>query len=211
MKELNNLTNKIIASGRIVSINEKNGKCYVTVASKNGRDVYPKFMCDKESLSELSAHARIRVEGHVESQAKKNKDVDKWFMTQRFVADSIVPEVTMTEQVFGVKGKFFPSPEVNIYIAGVITKITEEDEWYRYTIKIDDGIHKPSTVRTSMRKLDRHPDITEGDNICAICSVATPKKENEGKIYFFEDILISDLVKLKEPLDIHNLTKNTIE
>lgn len=198
MGNKDNIINKIVASGRVVSLNEKNGTCYITIASKNGRDIYPKFVCSKDIVPELPTHARVKIEGHVESGTKKNKDNKQWLMSQKFIADKVSLDTTMTEEAFGIKGKFFAPPEVNIYLKGTIIGITDDTDWFRYTIKIEGSEDKKTTVRVSMKKLDRHPDVKEGDNVCAICAVTTPKKQVNGRICYFEDILVSDLVKVQE-------------
>ena len=182
--------NKVVINGRIVSIRAINGgKKIVTISSKNGRDVYPRVECTAEMTDGLKEHARVTVEAHIVSPSIRDKATGKWNPSQYFVADSITPAKTLTEEYFGLKGKFFAPPDVNICLSGEVVGVIESGDWLRYIIKTDER----TTIKTNMKKLDRQPDIKKGTKIYAVCSVSTPKKEVNGRTEYYEDILITDL------------------
>ncbi len=191
--------NEIVASGRIITIKErKNGDKIVTLITKNGRDVFLRFVCSKGVLPELNDHAHVQITGHVISVAYRD-DNKKFHQDQSFVADEIIPSPTLTEKKFGVKGKFFAYPECAAYLKGTVKKVLDEGEWVRLILHIDEERkdRKPATVRLSMKKLSRQPELKKGDTICAVCTVTTPKKMIDGKATYFEDLLISDLAKVE--------------
>lgn len=185
--------NRIESRGRLVSIkNLKNGKKILKIFSKNGRDVYPTFICDENIKLDFSAHARLYVEGYVRTYNSKSKD--GYRENQQFIATKVEEDKTWTEMAFGEKGKFFPPMDTKIFIKGTLHSFIEEDEWIRLKIKVpgvnsDDAYH----IRLNMRRLERMFELKEGMDISAVCSLTTPRKDLNGEVVYFENILAMDI------------------
>lgn len=197
--EAQEVVNKVFIKGRIVTFREVNGTPMFTVVSKNGnRIIFIKMSCAKSVMPENlknARHARVNIEGHIESYRAKRNEEGKRRIVQHFVADKIEPSKTLTDEIFGVKGKFFEEPCIRVYLKGKLTGIVEEPEWNRYNIDLSQGnLH--TTVRVSQKKIDRPVEVNIGDTICALCVVNTPEKHFEEGIKRMEDILVSDLAKV---------------
>jgi hypothetical protein len=190
------ITNLILATGRVVTRKDyPNGSCMLVVATKNGRDMFPRFFCAKGIVPELAQHARVRIEARVVSDKRKDRETSKWVVVQRFEAYKVEPDTTLTEDAFGVKGKFFSPPAIDIYLRGKVIGIKEDSEWIRFTVQLPAEGKRISTALISMKKIDRQPDIKKGNDIVAVCSVTTPKKERNGEVRYYEDIIVRDIAK----------------
>lgn len=196
--------NKVLTTGRVISIrNMSKSRCIVTVLSRNGRDIYPRFLCDISKIPPLQTHARVMVEGHFESYRYKDKEDGKWKVEQRIIADSIEPAITITEEYFGEVGKFFAPLASSVFIKGVVTDVKKTDNWYKYNIDVSEDDSQPLTIQVSMKELDRHPDIKKYDTICAVCGISTPQKVFDNITYNYENIVVSDVAV------IHHQATNT--
>lgn len=187
--------NQVDAEGRIVSIRpRKDGITSVmTIISKNGRDIFPRFICPSKEISGYKIHDRVQIKGHIHTYPLV---VDKKYrMQQEFIADSIIPAETLSDQVFGVKGKFFAQMKCDVYVKGIVASVKTDGEWYRYTVEVpsDQKNGYADKIYMSMKKIDRHPVINKGDTICSICGVSTPVKTIDDKNKYFEDLIVSDI------------------
>lgn len=186
--------NKVLTTGRVISIrNVSKSRCIVTVISRNGRDIYPRFLCDISKMPPLQTHARVRVEGHIESHRYKDKEDGKWKVEQRIVADIIEPAVTITEEYFGEIGKFFAPLSTIVFIKGVVTDVKKSENWYKYNINVSEDEKQPLTIQVSMKELDRHPDIKKHDTVCAVCGMSTQQKVFGDTTYSYENMVVSDI------------------
>lgn len=193
------VVNKVFIKGRIATLREINGTPVFTIVSKNGsRTIFVRMSCAKSVMPEdlkNKRHARVNIEGHIESYRAKRNEEGKRRIVQHFVADKIEPSKTLTDEIFGVKGKFFEDPCIRVYLKGKLTGIIEEPEWNRYNIDLSQGnLH--TTVRVSQKKIDRPIEVGIGDIICALCVVNTPEKHFAEGTKRMEDILVSDLAKV---------------
>ena len=185
---------EIKASGRVVSerLNSK-GQKIITIISKNTDDVYLRFYCDPEIVPPHNFHQHMTVEGHIEPTVYKDEE-KKFRLTFHFVADKIEVSRTLTEERFGVKGKFFEYPNCRVNICGVIQNVTQNKDWIKILVRIKGKNQKgASNVLISMKKLERQPVLDKGRTIYAVCNVFSPKKEVRGKMEYFEDIIVSDI------------------
>ena len=200
------VVNKVFVKGRVATISDVNGTVLFTVVSKNGnRTIFVKMSCKKSVMPQEirgRGHARVDVEGHIESYLTK-KD-GKRHITQHFVADKITLSKTLTDEIFGVKGKFFEEPKAQVYLKGTLLSIIEDPEWYRYNIDISNEV-RHTTVRVSLKKIDRPVEVKVGDTICALCTISTPEKQFSDGTKQFMDILVSDLAKVNAEEIIYNL------
>ena len=192
--------NKVIANGRLITKGERpNGDVYVTLLSRNGRDLFMRFICTKDMVADIPLRAHVTITGFIRSYEYKDKKDGKTKFYQTFVADKVEQDMTLIEKEFGpqYKGKFYAEPSCAIYLKGTVLNIRDEGTWIRYLISTEDHNRpgKNSIIRLSMRKLDRQPDIQKNDTVLAVCSASTTKKEINGKTEYFEDIIISDICK----------------
>lgn len=197
--EIKTVSNKVIVSGRLITERErKGGGKIVTIVSKNGKDVFLRFQVkSNDIIPPHKEHAHVKIVGHIESHTYRDTD-KKFKQLQNFIADEITLSKTMTEEIFGVKGKFFDYPSCVAYIKGEIKKVTDEDQWVRIVLAVDpDDKQHNTSIRLSMRKLERQPELKKGDKICVVCSINTPRKEVNGKEMYFEDLNISDIAKIE--------------
>lgn len=189
--------NKVNYTGSLIDRKSFNNEYdRITVISKNGKDVFVSFLCRKEKLENISRKkVRVNISGHIETHAEQIKS-GAYVNKQHFYVDSIEESHTILENSFGVKGKFYPAPNAEVYIAGKLSDVRQEKDWYRYTVVVDDDVaeREPSTIVLSQRKLDRHPDLKAGDSICCVCSLSTPqKKVGDNIVIHYEDLIVSDL------------------
>ncbi|SEF90731.1 hypothetical protein [Lachnospira multipara] len=184
--------NKFLIKGKIISVRRLNdGRGFVTIFSKNGVNIYPQVFCSLEILEKienLPYRAHVCIEGYVNSRKINGKRV------QQFVATAVDKDVTYTEEVFGVKGKFFKPSETYVYLSGEIVKMFDNDKYLNLVVKTrtEDGVN--SSILTSLKKPDRMPNIEIGNSINLVCSVSTPIKKDEvnGTEQHFEDIVVLD-------------------
>ena len=189
----NQLTNEVVVRGRYVNlIPLKNGNFLMQVVSRNGqRDVFPTFLCKEEPKIKRREH--VLVKGYVVDRKSKN-DNGKIVNTQQFVAEDIIPDKTITEETFGIKGAFFNPPSTSIKISGELAAVKVEEEWVRFTI-LTNGKKKtknPASIRMSMKKRDRPQEYNVGDMLYAVGGISTTRKEVDGKTVYYEDIIVND-------------------
>lgn len=193
--------NVITATGRVVTLRESNGNVILTLVTKNGNDVYIRFRCTAEMVAQLQYHARVRVTGHIESYLRKAKDSSNRTIVQYFVADSVVPDTTLVEDAYGIKGKFFAPPSARLYLKGtMVSVIMDSKDWIRYILRVDcpnpNTGTRSATIRVSMKRADRQPEIKPGDTVCMACYLSSPVKEENGKKLYMEDLIVADIAKV---------------
>lgn len=100
------VVNKVFIKGRIATLREINGTPVFTIVSKNGsRTIFVRMSCAKSVMPEdlkNKRHARVNIEGHIESYRAKRNEEGKRRIVQHFVADKIEPSKTLTDEIFGV-------------------------------------------------------------------------------------------------------------
>lgn len=186
--------NEIVVSGRAITTKEtKNSEATITIVSKCGNNSsYIHFRCNKDIIPSYKHRAHVTVRGHVRSL--RFKDGDRKRTGQVFVADEINTSRTLTDEKFGIKGRFFDDPQSKAYIKGVVKRIVDDGDWLRVSVEVDRDINNrnASTVLMSMKKLDRQPKINIGDVLCVVAGIVTHKKTVEGKNIYFEDLVVQD-------------------
>ena len=109
MSEQKNVTavvNSVAVTGRCISVRDyRKTMKLVTLFCKgdDGHDVYPQFVC-KDVPDDL-LRRQLTITGHIQNFPLKTPN-GAIVHRQRFVADSIQRSQTLTEEVFGIKGKF---------------------------------------------------------------------------------------------------------
>ena len=192
MAEIRGNVNEFVITGRIINSRKRNnGSTTITVISRNGGDIYVHIQCRKGMLPEFENRTHVKVEGHIETanHMDSNKNLQH---TQTFVADNVILDQTMSEDRFGIRGKFYLPPSCTIYLKGRINKVLDSGNWIRY--QIEDGMG--NYIRSSMKKLDRQPEINPGDEVCIVGSLSTNRKEIKGRKATFEDIIVMDIGKV---------------
>ena len=191
-------SNEFVITGRLTSLrSRKNGDRQGVVISRNGNnDLFVHMIFPKDVLKEnLKNRIHVRIRGHIRAQIYTD-EAKKLKYSQSFIADEIETDETLADKYFGIHGKFYPIPSCEICLKGKISNVLDNNDWMRYQIEIPEEDGKKSSLRLSMKKIDRHPDINKGDEVCVIGSLTTPKKEINGKNRTFEDILVMDIVKI---------------
>lgn len=196
----NKYVNKFELTGRVVAIREDHyGNKMVTIFTKNGKDVYLKVRMDKEVYAAIDGtnHAIVSITGHIVNKRVPSRvEKNKYILAQQFVADIVSPEKTLTDQYFGVKGKFHLPLSIKIYICGILASSNVNDKgWTRYVVDTFNDKNKKTSIVTYLGKVDRRPKVNNGDMVCMVCSLSTPKKEVNGKAINYEDIIVSDIAK----------------
>ncbi len=185
--------NFVEAYGRLVSERNTPAGKIITIFSHSGREIYPKFYCPKGVMLALMPHSEIHVKGHIELRRRPGE-----IPRQVFVADEIERPMTLTEEIFGEPGRFFPRPSSVVYLKGTLVSAKIEGDWHRYVIQTETSKGRTVPVRVSMRKLEKDPDYKKGDSLCCVCVITTRIKEVSGQKRYFEDILVSDIAKIED-------------
>ncbi len=186
-----NVTNQIKTTGRIISVKlRKDRRANIVVHTKSRKDAYIKFICDPSLLDGIQIRSHVKITGHLSSYGGKDVESGKYSTTQFFVVDEIKKAKTLTEDVYGIEGKFYEQPSSAVYIRGKVSYIKDDGEWIRYAVKV--GGTKVMAF-LNLKKLERMPDIKIGTEICTVCSVSTPVKNFDGKNVYYEDLIISDI------------------
>lgn len=188
----NDNVNIVEISCRLVSAKKfESGAGFITGYVKNGTDVFPRIYCPKEVYKEFKKHSRIKVIGHISSRVVRENG--KFKRTQQIVADSLELEQTLTEDYFGIKGKFFKDFTVSILLKGKLKSINRASGWSKLVLNIPTKTNPNNTVIVNMKDIDRPIQYSVGDTICAVCGLSTPQKVINEKNVIYEDIVVSDL------------------
>lgn len=195
--------NELIASGRIVHIKRyDNGATFMVLFTKSGtgkRDVLLKMIVPKgiHMPEDMSVGMNVSVVGHRIGFSNQTRD-GKWKNVENFVADSVTKTETVIKKEFGVEGNYPDKMDTSYKVMGAVAGVREKDGWYYYTIRTDGaGTARPvSHVHISCKKNSRFPAIEKGDNVCAICSISTPKKSKGDKTIYYEDVVVLDIAKI---------------
>lgn len=198
--EPNNYINEIILSGRLIGIKEnKDGSCFLKIISNSGNDIYPSFLYMDKLASTYKLRDKVDIKGHV-SYAKTTTNGNINYV-QRLIADSVEKTKTLVEERFGPQahGKFFKKPNCVLNISGKVINVAESKTggWQKFNIETTDPVlQKPVKLFLNMKEIDRPKKISAGDEICAVCGLATPKKFLNGQNVYFENINIYDIDKI---------------
>ena len=185
-------TNELTLTGRIIAERTaKSGAKIITVASKNGEDVILHITCPKD-MDVPEHRARVAVKAQIVPHLTEDRGNGKKLEIE-WRAVSIERRKTLTEEKFGVKGKFYSFPSCSVCFTGKISKIKEETDWVRYSIILDSNGANSIPITASMKKIDRMPAINDGDHVGIVGSLATPMKMIDGKKVCFENIMVDDI------------------
>lgn len=194
--------NEIVATGRLITKTEKSGGgAQITIVSKSGKNPsFLKFTFDHADLSGIPIRSKVKVKGYVRSYTYPDQTAGRRPFYQALIGTEIAKERTLTEERFGVEGRFSKEPHCEVYLKGIIRHVIDEGEWVRYLLYTDGAAEnrRESTIRLSMKKLDRQPAYKKGDVICAVCGISTKRKQVNGRNEDFEDIMIYDYAKVGE-------------
>lgn len=187
--------NKVSVRGRVVSDRIKNKRRILTIVSKIGNnEVYTPFEGTDETIPDHNFHGIMCVNGHLESRRVKRggREVAKTF----FVADEVKEAKTITEEVFGIEGKFFEKHSTDVFLNGIVVGVQEEDDWLFYTIHLGKIGKRDNTARISAKKQDRHLNVKVGDRICACCKIKSAlisDAEHTDKKVPVNSIIVNDM------------------
>lgn len=189
--------NKLIIDARVVSIRGK----VVTVYIPGKRDTYIRLlMTDKTEVPEgMDRNMRVNVEGYCRGYYAPDRN-GGFSKRQYFVADKIVEQKTYLENHFGIKGNYYDTQSCRYYICGNVSTAKVDGDWVRLTVMtdMDSQTRKVSSIHLSMRKDAASAKINKGDRVCVACVVSSPKKEVNGQMKYFEDIIGVDIAKINE-------------
>ena len=187
--------NEFTVTGRIIKKKEKeNGDVRITVASRNGKDdIFPHILCPKGLLPKCDNRVHVKISGHITASTAVWGNEQKLQYTQTLIADNITVDQTISEEKFGVRGRFYPRPAFELCLKGTVHSAREENGWMRYQVELPSRGDNKTLIRLSMNKLERQPDLKKGDEIYAVCGLTTPKKIINGKSVTFEDLIVIDM------------------
>ncbi len=190
--------NRVMVSGRVTRIRRyPKGNAAVTIASKAGKIIEPVFTVKDGMWEKLRVRDRVEVIGHIETYISGKNDTKT--KKQVFVADTIKKETTLTEAYFGIKGKFYGDMYAKAYIRGIVAGFTDSnDGWVHYIINVDGKNSRKYWIKVNQKKSEYTPIYKKGDEICAVCGITTCEKEKDGKTLKFEDLIVTDIAKVKE-------------
>lgn len=195
----NNVTNTFEASGRLVSKRELDEKNIIfTIFCNNGKkESFIKIVCEKSMFPECNLRQRLHITGTVEPYYVVSRKAKKRVPSQRFYASTVEMEKTLTETVFGVRGKFYPANTIEVYLKGIVDKVVNEGEWLRISLNVGTN-EKKKLLPVNYKKSERAVSISEGTQLCAVCGVVTPRQEYDGATLYFEDLLVQDIAVIKD-------------
>lgn len=184
--------NEIIIHGRVEKVIWlKNGYYYIYLATiSRKKPITIRVSYQSDGPLSLKPKSRVIANGCIINYIIQSEGTKK--VSQSIKVFAIEPEITYTENIFHVPGKFLRSLGMTINTAGTVTGCWREHDWFHYFIKTKNP-HSGQTVtiHETLRLLDRHPDIRKGDFLYTICGYAVAAKE--GKNYQYEDIMIDDV------------------
>lgn len=193
--------NEIRIRGRVVTISDAhNGQKRITLIVKNEhRDVFPEVICAPEIIPECKEHAMLDIEGYVMNDGLV-RDGEKTYYP-RLYATSINVASTLLYEEFHIEGRFWSQKPCMAFISGEIDHIVSDEvkpgmEYMRYFIKTSSP-EGETLIRLDWKKIDRHPELHEGDFICAACKINTPRKEIGTNLKNFLNIDVFDMNKIE--------------
>jgi hypothetical protein len=190
--------NKFVITGRLISSRKnEDGTGWITIYTKNGIDIYAKIFCPKEIFKEMRNRSHVVATGYI----KEKWNASNHRNSQKFIAETLEYEKTITEEHFGEIGKFYKEPNIQIFVSGTVRSTMKKNGWYLYAVIPDgDTKDKRTQLLIEMKELDRHPNVRVGDKICAVCSLSTPRKTLNDKTVYFENIIVSDLAVITDEI-----------
>ena len=194
-EQISILQNKFHVKGRIVS--ERPGKTenivILTLIVKDYTDIFPEIRCKKAMLDGIKNHTILDVSGYIMSIRG----------IPRLYATEVSQAMPLLEKTFGIKGRFWEPKSCYYYIIGIIEKIKEDDQgnhpYIRYFIRTEvPDAYNQTSIRIDWRKIDRHPEFSPGDKICAICKIHTPSKKIGTETRHFMNLDVFDMNKIDD-------------
>ena len=187
--------NKLIADARVVSVRGK----LVTVYIPGKRDVFLRLLTTNDTVmpEKIERGMRVSVEGYIRGYYGRDRD-GSMSKRQYFVADKIEEQTTSMERNLGIKGTYYDTPSCKYLIAGNVATKKDDGDWVRFTIVTDMDHEKRrlSSVHISMRSNEVAAQVKKGDGVCMVCAVSSPKKEVNGQMKYFEDIIGVDIARV---------------
>ena len=207
--------NKVKCTGLLTRVEKtEDGREEITVKIKrpNISDTIMHFISDKPLSVEKELGKTVNVEGHIHGFYLKVDNKAKIF--QYMVVDSIEHALAEFDEIFHIKGHFYPRHEVKIYVEGTVTSVIESNQkWKSLLLTFDSEKDGSNVAIIGFRKNERIPDyyyISKKDRIAARLSLRASDKVVKGKTKHFENLVVDDLVitNRKVPKEIPE-TENT--
>lgn len=198
--------NEVTVSGVIVHKYATEKATTLTISTGRATKVpnYPKvvFFNDlaKEADEKFELYDNVTITGNVQSSRRVRED--RIYYTQSIFGESISSTPKAMELAFGVEdgGDKYTQPKNLIKIAGSIVDIaTPSKNLVRINIRtMKNG--RQSSVRAFYFTQDVGQvmaDFRVGDNICAIGNIQTNKKEKDGKVNYYENVVLKEVQKVE--------------
>lgn len=198
--------NEVTVSGVIVHKYATAKATTLTISTGRATKVpnYPKvvFFNDlaKEADEKFELYDNVTITGNVQSSRRVRED--RIYYTQSIFGESISSTPKAMELAFGVEdgGDRYTQPKNLIKIAGSIVDIaTPSKNLVRINIRtMKNG--RQSSVRAFYFTQDVGQvmaDFRVGDNICAIGNIQTNKKEKDGKVNYYENVVLKEVQKVE--------------
>lgn len=199
--------NNVTISGVIVHKYVTDKATTLTISTGRATKIpnYPKVVffneLAKKADEEFELYDNVTILGNIQSSRRINEN--NIYYTQSIFGESIEKTPKAMEVLFGLdnSGEHHIPPKNLINIAGVITNIaTPSKDLIRLNIRT---VKKGRT--SSIRAFYFTRDVGEvmakfrvGDNICAIGNIQTNKKEKDGKMSYYENVVLRELEKVGE-------------
>lgn len=179
--------------GKVVAI--KTGRYpAIRMVTKNGKlESYPLVRCKQKVIDslKLAPQDHIRVTGSIQTVYVRTPDKG-YQRRQIFKAKTVEPTSTLCQEKFGMNGKYFDNPHVNVYVKGVfVMQKIRDDGWASMIIRTSDN--ERDTVKVNIKSNKKSKSLESGDVICIVGGISTVNKEFGEVKRHFENIIANDI------------------
>lgn len=190
--------NMVIANGRIKKTSKReDGNSIITLVTKDGKISFPELIVNTQQLREVrkTGAQHVDIKAHIESISNISGEGTEE-LKNYIVTDTIKPESTMLEKVYGIRGSYYSDPKIKICLSGTVLSLEKKDRFIYYTIK-NRSEHGEADILMTWNNEDP-PETPIGSRVCAVCKVFTTQKHINGKFRFYQNIVVLDLAPKQE-------------
>lgn len=199
------MVNKIKAVGVLCDTRRgEYGYSEIMLLIKRGgqEDLYATFTLDTVLDPSITVKQIVEVEGYFRGYNSKQPD-GSWKVVRYMVATKVKKAISAIEQEYGVKGNFAPKHYYYAAVEGELNVVLNSDNgWKILGLKVygngQNGYQEhPQYISVDVNPSPKMPNINEfkkGDVIATILNMKTPKREYNGEVKVWEDLVVEDLV-----------------
>ncbi len=202
---MENYRNRVEARGKVIGIGRDTFGHFRLIlfvrATRDRQGTYISFAIDPSATQDIRVNDTISLVGHVVAYEYTNDVNGKKSYSQYFVADSISLEKPVLQEVYGQEGFAYDESFTKIYLKGEVTNIRKspDDRWTTVTIhpeeqKGERPVYVHVQYSSAMRVQEKQFEV--GDEICMYGFLISRKKERDGRVDFFENVIVNDLSRV---------------